>query len=90
MIRELKIGGTVILAISRHLILKILIIDASYFYKNNSEVKPTSFFPGTEQNEFLTSMSILSLWEALLECNRSDDTICNALWDETSLPKSSI
>ena len=26
------------------------IIDASYFYKNNSEVKPTNFFPRTEKN----------------------------------------
>ena len=28
-------------------------------------------------------MSILSLWEALLKCTRSDDTICNGLRNET-------
>ena len=32
-------------------------------------------------------MSILSLWEALLECAQSDDMIRSALWDETSLSK---
>lgn len=35
-------------------------------------------------------MSILNLWKALLECTQSDDTIYNALYDETSLSKSSI